>query len=117
MRVDKDGRLETNMDGRRRRCAESSDEGIGLSCGDDVVEGRGMVERRRHLSRERHQPVGLTKRPSQLFETRDPAAVVARRRCLPCVPVRQENSGDVSMSVEAVRGMLVSALERLRGED
>ena len=120
MRVDKDGWLETNMDGRRRRCAESSDKGIGLSCGDtdDVVEGRGMVERRRHLSRERHQPVGLTKRPSQLFEMRDPAAVVvARRRCLPCVPARQENSGDVSMSAKAVRGMLVSALERLRGED
>ena len=120
MRVDKDGRLETNMNGRRRRCAESSEEGIGLSCGDtdDVVEGRGMAERRRHLSRERHQPVGLTKRPSQLFETRDPATVVvARRRCIPCVPARQENSGDVSMSAKAVRGMLVSAMERLRGED
>ena len=58
-----------------------------------------MVGRRRHLGRERHQPVGLTKRPSQLLETRDPAAViVVRRRCLPIVPAREENSGDVDLS-------------------
>ena len=75
-----------------------------------------MVGRCRHLGRERHQPVGLSKRPSQLLETRDPTAVVVtRRRCLPCVPAR-ENSGDVNMSAEAVRRLLVSALDRSRVE-
>ena len=75
-----------------------------------------MVGRCRHLGRERHQLVGLSKRPSQLLETRDPTAVVVtRRRCLPCVPAR-ENSGDVNMSVEAVRRLLVSALDRSRVE-
>ena len=51
--------VETHDTDGRRIQRGSSDEGIGLSCGDtDVVEGR------RHLRRERHQPVGLTKRPS-----------------------------------------------------
>ena len=105
-------------DGRRRRCAESSDEGINLGCGDpdDVVEGRGMIGSLRHLGRERHQPVRLVGQPSQLLETRDPAAVVvARRRCLPIVPAR-ENSGDVDLSAEAVRGRLLKAFDRSRGE-
>ena len=57
---------------------------------------------RRHLGRERHQPVVLTKRPSPVLETRDPvAAVVARRRCLPIVPARDESSGYVDLSAEA----------------
>ena len=119
IRVETNSVVETqNTAGRRRRCAESSDEGIGLSCGDtdDVVEGLGMVGSRRHLGRERHQPVGLTRRPSQLLETRDPAAVVvARRRCVPIVPARA-NSGDVDLSAEAVRALLLRALDRSRGE-
>ena len=110
-------RVETHdKDGHRIR-RESSDEGIGLSCGDtdDVIEGRGIVEGRRRFKRGRHQPVRLTGWPSRLLGTRDPAAgVVARRRCLPCVPAREEN--DVDMSAEAVRGLLVRALDRSRGE-
>ena len=107
-----------DKDGQRIR-RESSDEGIGLSCGDtdDVIEGRGIVdvERRRRFERGRHQPVRLPGWPSRLLGTRDPAAgVVARLRCLPCVPAREEN--DVDMSAEAVSGLLVRALDRSRGE-
>ena len=57
-----------NTDGRRRQRVESSDEGIGLNC-DDTHD---VVGRCRHLGRERHKPMGLTKRPSQLLEMRDP---------------------------------------------
>ena len=32
---------------------------------------------------------------------------MARRRCLPYVPAREENSGDVKKSAEAVHGLLV----------
>ena len=105
-----------DKDGQRIR-RESSDECIGLSCGDtdDVIEGRGIVEGRRRFERGRHQPVRLTGSPSRLLGTRDPAAgVVERRRCLPCVPAMEEN--DVDMSAEAVHGLLVRALDRSRGE-
>ena len=94
---------------------ESSDEGVGFSCGDsdNVVEGPGMST---PSSRECHQPVGrrLVKRSSQ--PGTQAGTVVTRRRCLPRVPVR-ENSGGVSMSAEAVRCLLVRVVERDRGED
>ena len=112
-------RVETHdKDGQRIR-RESSDEGIGLSCGDtdDVIEGRGIVEGRRRFERGRHQPVRLTGRPRRLLGTQDRSAVVkTRRRCLPCVPAREANIGDIDMSAEAVREVLVRALERSRGE-
>ena len=112
-------RVETHdKDGQRIR-RESSDEGIGLSCGDtdDVIEGRGIVEGRRRFERGRHQPVRLTRRPRRLLGTQDRSAVVkTRRRCLPCVPAREANIGDIDMSAEAVREVLVRALERSRGE-
>ena len=108
-------RVETHdKDGQRIR-RESSDEGIGLSCGDtdDVIEGRGIVEGRRRFERGRHQPVRLTGRPRRLLGTQDRSAVVkTRRRCLPCVPAREANIGDIDMSAEAVREVLVRALER-----
>ena len=110
-------RVETHDEDGQRIRRESSDEGIGLSCGDtdDVIEGRGIVEGRRRFERGRHQPVRLTGSPSRLLGTRDPAAgVVARRRCLPCVPAMEEN--DVDVSAEAVHGLLVRALDRSRGE-
>ena len=92
---------------------------VGLSCGDtdNVVEGGcRVVEGRRHFGCERHQPVRLTTWPSQLLKTRDPAAVVvARCRSLPCVPAREENSGDVSM-VEAIHSLLMRVLNRSHGE-
>ena len=112
-------RVETHdKDGQRIR-RESSDEGIGLSCGDtdDVIEGRGIVEGRRRFERGRHQPVRLTGRPRRLLGTQDRSVVVKRRRrCLPCVPAREANIGDIDMSAEAVREVLVRALERSRGE-
>ena len=59
-----------DKDGQRIR-HESSDEGIGLSCGDtdDVIEGRGIVEGRRRFERGRHRPVRLTGSPSRLLGT------------------------------------------------
>ena len=111
-------RVETHDKDRQRIRRESSDEAIGLSCGDtdDVIEGRGIVEGRRRFERGRHQPVRLTGWPSRPLGTRDPAAgVVARRRCLPCVPAREENDVDM-MSAEAVHGLLVRALDRSRPE-
>ena len=76
-----------------------------------MIEGRGIVEGRRRFECGHRQPVRLTGSPSRLLGTRDPAAgVVARSRCLPCVPAKEEN--DVDMSAEAVHGLLVRALDR-----
>ena len=107
-----------DKDGQRIR-RESSDEGIGLSCGDtgDVIEGREIVKSRRHIESERHLPVRLTGRPRRLLGTQNQSAVVkTRRRCLPCVSAREANIGDIDMSAEAVREVLVRALERSSGE-
>ena len=107
-----------DKDGQRIR-RESSDEGIGLSCGDtdDVIEGREIFKSRRHIESERHQPVRLTGRPRRLLGTQNQSAVVkTRRRCLPCVSAREANIGDIDMSAEAVREVLVRALERSSGE-
>ena len=104
-----------NTYGQGGGSVESSDEGVGFSCGDsdNVVEGPGMST---PSSRECHQPVGrrLVKQSSQ--PGTQAGTVVTRRRCLPRVPVR-ENSGGVSMSAEAVRCLLVRVVERDRGED
>ena len=108
------------MDKRNNRCTESPDEGISVSTGDtdDVDEkSREIVKSRRHIESERHQPERLTGRPRRLLGTQDQSAVVkTRRRCLPCVPAREANIGDIDMSAEAVREVLVRALERSRGE-
>ena len=108
------------VDKRNNRCTESPDEGISVSTGDtdDVDEkSREIVKSRRHIESERHQPERLTGRPRRLLGTQDQSAVVkTRRRCLPCVPAREANIGDIDMSAEAVREVLVRALERSRGE-
>ena len=108
------------VDKRNNRCTESTDEGISVSTGDtdDVDEkSREIVKSRRHIESERHQPERLTGRPRRLLGTQDQSAVVkTRRRCLPCVPAREANIGDIDMSAEAVREVLVRALERSCGE-
>ena len=108
------------VDKRNNRCTESPDEGISVSTSDtdDVDEkSREIVKSRRHIESERHQPERLTGRPRRLLGTQDQSAVVkTRRRCLPCVPAREANIGDIDMSAEAVREVLVRALERSRGE-
>ena len=108
------------VDKRNNRCTESPDEGISVSTGDtdDVDEkSREIVKSRRHIESERHQPERLTGRPRRLLGTQDQSAFVkTRRRCLPCVPAREANIGDIYMSAQAVREVLVRALERSRGE-
>ena len=99
-----------NTYGQGGGSVESSDEGVGFSCGDsdDVVEGPGMST---PSSRECHQPVGrrLVKRSSQ--PGTQAGTVVTRAREV------RENSGGVSMSAEAVLCWLVRVVERDRGED
>ena len=123
MRLDEQtGQGETlhTADKRNNRYIESPDEGIGASTGDtDDVDkkSREIIESRRHIESERHLSVRLTGRPSELLGMKDQSAIVkTRRRCLPCAPAMEANIGDIDMSAEAVRGALVRALERSRGE-
>ena len=85
---------------------------------DDIdKKSREIVEPRRHLDCERHQPARLTGRPRRLLGTQVQSAVVkTRRRCVPCVPAREVNIGEIDMSAGMVRGAIVIALERSRGE-
>ena len=54
----------------------------------------------------------LTGRPRRLLGTRNqPAVIKTRRRCLPCLPAREANIGHFDMSAEAVRDVLVRALD------
>ena len=115
-----DGDKKQHADDRRKRITNACDEYVRRSIGDtERVDGDipGTVELCGSLDDERHQPVRLTGRPRRLLGTQNHSAVVKTRRlCLPCVPAREANIGDIDMSAEAVREVLVRALERSRGE-